>query len=86
MVYGYMTSAFEDRTIWQSKQTRSRGNSRENCVSLLIPKSMDTSKFNGAYVTLRARFVARLSPDVVNLGGCNVTSLELLDPPVIVGK
>ena len=80
-VYGYMRSEFENRAIWQSKDSRSSGNWQQDCVSLLIPEAMDTSSFNGAYVVVRGRFLRRLPPNVVSLGSCNITTLELLAPP-----
>ena len=85
-VYGYMQSEFENRAIWQDKAAHAAGNWQRDCVSLLIPQSMETSSFHGAYVVLHGRFLRRLPPNVVSLGGCNTTTLELLEPPILARR
>jgi hypothetical protein len=54
----------------------------------MIPESMKTSAFNKRYVEVEGVFLERLPSDVVHLGGCNTTTLQLLEdaPPVRIKK
>lgn len=87
-VRGWMRSEFENYALWQSKEANAQGTFAENCVSLMVPESLDTSRYNKHYVEIEGIFLERLPSNVVHLGGCNVTTLQLLEgvPPVLVGK
>lgn len=78
-VHGWMRSGFENYALWQSEKANSEGNFAEDCVSLLIPESMDTSRYDKRYVEVEGIFLERLPNNVVHLGGCNVTTLKLLE-------
>lgn len=77
----YMQSEFENRAVWQDREAMRSGSYRTHCVSLLIPRNMDTSGFHGSYVVLRGRF--HNDPAIVAMGACNFTYLELLDRPAL---
>ena len=83
-VQGWMRAEFENYGLWQSKEANAEGSFAQNCVSLMIPESMETSRFNKRYVEVEGVFLERLPSNVVHLGGCNVTTLQLLEdvPPV----
>lgn len=85
-VRGWMRSEFENYGLWQSKEANERGSFVKNCVSLMVPESMDTHPYNRQYVELEGMFLERLPSDVVHLGGCNMTTLQLIEglPPVVV--
>lgn len=85
-VRGWMRSEFENYGLWQSKAANEKGSFIKDCVSLMIPESMDGDLYNKQYVELEGVFLERLPSDVVHLGGCNLTTLQLIEglPPVIV--
>lgn len=85
-VRGWMRSEFENYALWQSKNANTRGSFAANCISLMIPKSLDASRYNKRYVEVEGVFLQKLPSNVVHLGGCNVTTLQLLEdvPPVII--
>lgn len=85
-VRGWMRSEFENYGLWQSKKANGRGTYFKDCVSLLIPESMNTEQYNKHYVEVEGIFVERLPRNVVHLGGCNVTTLQLIEgvPPVLM--
>ncbi|MFK3648511.1 hypothetical protein ACI2IY_08720 [Lysobacter enzymogenes] len=85
-VFGWMTSSFERYGIWDSKAAFDRGNYTDDCVSLLIPEAMDTSKYDKRYVELEGDFVQRPGKNAVNLGACNKTTIILSEesPPTLV--
>jgi hypothetical protein len=85
-VQGFMHSEFESYSIWDMNPARSAGTARTHCISLLIPRSMDTDRFHMQYVSLRGRFVKQPPAGLVHLGGCNTTSLELQGLPVLIRK
>lgn len=76
-VHGWMRSEFENYSMWESKEASSKGEFAKNCISLLIPQSMDTSGFDKQHVTVKGVFVEKLPSNVVQLGGCNSTTLIL---------
>lgn len=78
-VRGWMRSEFENYALWQSKKANENGTFFKDCVSLLIPESMDTRKYNRRYVEIEGVFINRLPRNVVHLGGCNVTTLQLIE-------
>jgi len=82
-VHGWMRSGFENYSLWESREASSKGEFEEKCVSLLIPQSMDTSGFDKQHVTVKGVFVEKLPSNVVQLGGCNLTTLILKEgaPP-----
>jgi hypothetical protein len=71
IVRGWMRSSFENYALWQSRNAYNNGEWSRDCVSLLIPESMDTSKFDKANVIVEGQFVKRLPRGMVSLGGCN---------------
>ncbi|QQP94772.1 hypothetical protein [Lysobacter enzymogenes] len=85
-VFGWMTSGFERYGIWDNKAAFDRGNYTDDCVSLLIPEAMDTSRYDKRYVELEGEFVQRLEKNAVNLGACNRTTIILSEdsPPRLV--
>lgn len=87
-VHGWMRSEFENRGLWQSKKANGRGTYSQDCVSLLIPKSMSTEQYNKHYVEVEGIFIRQLPRNIVDLGGCNLTSLQLVEdlPPILIGK
>jgi hypothetical protein len=84
-VQGWMRSEFENYALWQSKSANSEGSFAKDCVNLMIPESMETARYNKHYVEVDGVFLERPPNGVILLGGCNVTTLKLLDgvPPVI---
>src|SRR5690606_41312688 len=76
---GWMRSGFENYALWQSKKANAKGNFAEDCVSLMIPESMDTSRYDKRYVEVEGIFLQRLPSGTIHLGGCNVTTLQLLE-------
>lgn len=79
-----MRSEFENYGLWESSKANQKGSFVKDCVSLMIPKSMNTSKFNRRYVRVDGVFLERLPQNLVQLGGCNITRLQLIEgsPPV----
>lgn len=86
-VRGWMHSHFESYALWESRQASDEGDYAKNCVSLMIPESMETSRFDGRYVEVEGMFLARVPSVVVQLGACNITTLQLLEDrqPVVLG-
>lgn len=87
-VRGWMRSEFENYSLWQSREANERGNFAKDCVSLLVPESMETKQYNKQYVEVKGVFLERLASNVVPLGGCNVTTLQLIEgiPPTVTEK
>lgn len=87
-VQGWMRAETENYGLWQSEDANSQGSFARKCVSLMIPESMKTSAFNKSYVEVEGVFLERLPSNVVHLGGCNTTTLQLLEgaPPVRIRK
>lgn len=85
-VRGWMRSEFENYALWQDKIANDRGTFFDDCVSLLIPESMDTSRYNKRYVEVEGVFLEKLPRNIVHLGGCNVTYLQLTReaPPILI--
>ena len=84
LVQGWMNSRFENYTLWDSQKSERQGNFMESCVGLLIPRSMDTSRFDKHNVLIEGVFLKRLPASTVFLGGCNgsVVRLEADRSPV----
>lgn len=76
-VVGWMRSETEMYGLWESKSANREGSYAKNCVSLRIPAAMDTTQFNKKYVEIEATFVSKLPADVIRLGACNTTTLQL---------
>ncbi|WP_163843379.1 hypothetical protein [Pseudoxanthomonas sacheonensis] len=76
-VVGWMRSESEMYGLWESKSANKEGSYAKNCVSLRIPTSMDTAQFNKRYVEIEATFISKLPADVIRLGACNTTTLQL---------
>lgn len=77
VVRGWMISEFENYSLWQNRDAHGRGDFATDCVSLMIPVSMDTTDYNRRYVELDALFLAALPKNVIHLGGCNITVLQV---------
>jgi len=82
-VFGLMTSSFERYGLWDSKVAFDRGNYSDDCISLLIPEAMDTSRYDMRYVEVEGDFIQKLEENVVSLGARNETTLILSEksPP-----
>jgi hypothetical protein len=85
-VRGWMRVGFENHALWQDKDANRRGSFAKDCVSLMIPESLDVARFDKRYVEIEGVFLAKLPRDVVHIGGCNSSTLQLdeLVRPVIV--
>ncbi|MFQ6308726.1 hypothetical protein [Lysobacter capsici] len=85
-VFGWMTSSFERYGLWESRAVFDRGDYAHDCVSLLIPESMDTSFYNKRYVELDGNFIQQPQENTVNLGACNETTIILSEgsPPKLI--
>ncbi|ATS89998.1 hypothetical protein NY98_12380 [Xanthomonas citri pv. fuscans] len=81
-----MRSEFENYALWDNREANKHGNFATACISLMIPKSMNTSNFNKHYVEVEGVFLERLPSDTIQLGGCNVSTLRLIEgaPPILV--
>ena len=79
LVRGWMKSGFENHALWDSPKSESQGQFMNFCVGLMIPRSMDTDQFNNQYVVVEAIFIKRLPTNIVFLGGCGESVLQL-DP------
>ena len=78
-VQGWMRSEFENYGLWESRKANQRQTFVKDCVSLMIPESMSTGRFNRRYVQVEGIFLERLPQNVVQLGGCNITKLQLIE-------
>jgi hypothetical protein len=76
-VRGWMRVGFENYALWQSESANRRGSFAKDCVSLMIPESSDLERFDKHYVEIEGVFMARLPKNVVHLGGCNSTTLQV---------
>lgn len=83
-VQGWMRADFENYGLWQSEEANAEGDFASNCVSLMVPESLEAGRFNKRYVLVEGIFLQRLPSNIVHLGGCNVTTLQLLEdsPPI----
>ncbi len=84
-----MRVGFENYSLWESKGANQSGSFAKECVSLMIPESIDLGRFDRHYVEIEGVFLARLPKEVVHLGGCNSTTLQLdesVSPIVIKQK
>ena len=81
-----MRSEFENYALWETSEANQKGDFVKSCVSLMIPKSMKTSRYDRRYVRIEGVFLERLPQNLVQLGGCNTTRLQLIEgsPPVEV--
>lgn len=74
-----MRSEFENYGLWESRKANQKQTFVKDCVSLMIPESMSTGRFNRRYVQVEGIFLERLPQNVVQLGGCNITKLQLIE-------
>ena len=86
LVRGWMRSGFENYGLWLDKAAEARGKFASDCVSLMIPETIDSSRFDQRYVEVEGVFLKRYPKNVFVSGGCNLSALELLEtaPPRIV--
>ena len=78
-VQGWMRVGFESYALWESKESEDSHSFLRNCVSLMIPKSMRVDGMSGHYVQVEAVFLEKLPQGMVQVGGCNLTRLQLMD-------
>lgn len=79
-ISGYLVAEFEDRGLWDSKRYHKKYESRNHCVSLLIPKNMleEVSAISGKIVVIKGKFVSDLGRrGTVVLGACNNSAIEV---------
>lgn len=88
-VKGWMRVEFENYSLWQSKRANSRGSFAKDCVSLIIPSSMNLERYNKRYVQIEGVFLKEMPKNFILLGGCNITAImvsEGVEPSIVKAR